>query len=156
MIVNITVEKEIAHQSIYMNPNLVAQYSHRLTRPTRNIPINLRGTYAALGIILNVYCDRKYIGPSCSEYCEDRDDILGHYRCDYCKGEKACLDGWYDSNSNCTKKKEICFPRNDHQGHFLCDPVSGKKICLIGWKGRKCDRFGKCYLRYKKAKSFTS
>ena len=138
VVVNITIEQDFGELQRF-----VAHYSYKYARPTWNTPINLRGNHTSLGIMLNVYCDQHYLGPNCSKFCTDRDDDRGHYQCDYCRGEKKCLAGWYDPDTSCTRKKDICLARNDPRGHYQCDPVSGKKICVLGWEGENCNSFGK-------------
>lgn len=98
----------------------------------------LCGKHSCTNIKTEVYCDDKYLVPECNEYCISHDNDLGHYNCDYDNGFKVCLEGWYDSLSNCTKKKKECTPRNDTAGHYNCDHISGEKICLSGWMGVNC------------------
>lgn len=100
----------------------------------------LCGKRSCTNVKIRVYCDDHYLIPECTEYCVPRDsDEEGHYWCDYDLGRKVCHEGWYDTLTNCTKKKKECTPRNDTiGGHYDCDQESGEKICLSGWMGSNC------------------
>lgn len=46
----------------------------------------------------------NYYGRRCEVYCQSRDDDLGHYECDS-QGNKICMTGYYDNETNCTTCK---------------------------------------------------
>ena len=79
-----------------------------------------------------MFCDANYFIPDCSTYCAPRNDDSGHYTCDFTRGQKVCLSGWY--GSNCLT---YCMPRNDSLGHYGCDS-NGQIKCLNNWYGKDC------------------
>ncbi|XP_046566698.1 neurogenic locus notch homolog protein 1-like [Haliotis rubra] len=47
-------------------------------------------------------CPANFYGPSCSVYCEGRDDCGGHYTCDSQDGNRICNPTW--GGVNCTER----------------------------------------------------
>eukprot|EP00794_Sanderia_malayensis_P018732 gene18732-20621_t len=112
------------------NWELPAQQNQALAR-THSTTLTSR--YTALAIEVRVFCDERYLVPSCEEYCvRTESEERGHYECDYVNGKKICLDGWY--GPRCLKKRKDCWARNNATGHYNCDPVTGEIICLSGWR----------------------
>lgn len=98
----------------------------------------LCGKRSCMIVTITLYCGPNFLVPDCRSYCVSRNDSLGHYRCNYVSGRKLCLEGWYDPQTNCVKKRKYCTPRNDSIGHYSCDANSGEKMCLNGWTGKNC------------------
>ena len=48
-------------------------------------------------------CSLYYYGSDCSVYCSPVNDDTGHYSCDS-DGNKVCLPGYSDPNTNCLNK----------------------------------------------------
>eukprot|EP00112_Aurelia_sp_Birch-Aquarium-sp1_P011056 Seg2333.3 transcript_id=Seg2333.3/GoldUCD/mRNA.D3Y31 product="Delta-like protein 4" protein_id=Seg2333.3/GoldUCD/D3Y31 len=90
------------------------------------------GTIPKLTAEISVSCDANYLIPTCSDLCIDTNDATGHYKCNYVKGKRECLQGWY--GERCNKKVVLCTPRNDTLGHYKCNSATGEKICLPGWR----------------------
>ena len=53
---------------------------------------------------IRIECDKDYLLPDCfKKYCvPQNDDINGHYNCTE-HGEKICLHGWIDAETDCSK-----------------------------------------------------
>lgn len=119
--------------------------------------------HSFLNVGVKVFCDASFFIPDCTTYCTPRDDSSGHYSCDFTRGLKVCLPGWYGRHCltygmplndtlghySCDSNGQIkclnnwygkdcllyCKARNDSLGHYSCD-VNGQRRCLSGWYGR--------------------
>lgn len=81
---------------------------------------------------MKVFCNANFFIPDCTTYCTPRNDSSGHYTCDFTRGQKVCLPGWY--GMDCLT---YCIPRNDTLGHYSCDS-NGQIKCLKNWYGKEC------------------
>ena len=62
---------------------------------------------AQMGIATRLYCASNYFGADCETYCElMNDDDKGHYACDS-SGEKICLLGYMNPETNCTEPSKL-------------------------------------------------
>ena len=121
--------------------------------------------HSFLNVGVKVFCDASFFIPDCTTYCTPRDDSSGHYSCDFTRGLKVCLPGWYGRHCltygmplndtlghySCDSNGQIkclnnwygkdcllyCKARNDSLGHYSCD-VNGQRRCLSGWYGKDC------------------
>ncbi len=98
----------------------------------------------AASFVFRVFCNERYLLPTCEEYCVHTNNDQGHYDCDYANGKKVCIDGWY--GPKCLQKRKDCTPRNNVIGHYRCDPITGDIICLSGWRDEKsnCTKGNEC------------
>lgn len=60
------------------------------------------GNYTELDISFRLTCGEDYYGPECV-FCMDTNDTTGHYTCDRSTGEKVCLEGYQNSDTDCTE-----------------------------------------------------
>lgn len=60
------------------------------------------GNYSELDLSFRMTCGEDYYGPECV-FCMDTNDTTGHYTCDRSTGEKVCLEGYQNSDSDCTE-----------------------------------------------------
>ena len=59
------------------------------------------GGYGEMQLSFQVDCAENFYSPDCSVFCRARDDAQGHYTCDS-QGNRVCLDGFENLDSNCT------------------------------------------------------
>ncbi len=63
---------------------------------------------AEIMLSFRVQCHQNFYGSDCSIKCVDTDtDGVGHYTCDGTTGDKNCISGWTDANSNCLTRKPL-------------------------------------------------
>ena len=60
------------------------------------------GVFSSIELRFRLSCDRNYYGSTCGNFCLRTNDDSGHYVCDN-DGNKICMDGYSDPQSNCTK-----------------------------------------------------
>lgn len=89
---------------------------------------------SSLEIKLRVNCTGNALVPSCEEDCVDTNNAEGHYTCDYERGKKDCLSGYWNKDGNC---KEACATGPGIKG--ACNGTTGEVTCREGWKGANCD-----------------
>ena len=66
------------------------------------------GNFSELDLSFRLTCGEDFYGPDCTVFCVDTNDTSsGHYTCDRSTGEKVCLEGYRNSDTNCTE----CAPR---------------------------------------------
>lgn len=53
-----------------------------------------------LELAFRLTCGQDYYGPDCT-YCIPTNDSTGHYICDAVAGEKVCLEGYQDPDTDC-------------------------------------------------------
>ena len=67
----------------------------------------------------NIVCrDTHYYGTLCNVFCEGRNDSLGHYQCSR-NGNKICLEGYQDPDTNCTTRKWVHCCLYIHISHLI-------------------------------------
>ena len=67
---------------------------------------------ATLSLSHSLVCSQNYYGDNCSTYCIPQNDTDGHYDCNELTGEKVCLSGYLNPDSNCTECEYICMTGN--------------------------------------------
>ena len=60
------------------------------------------GAFSSVELRFRVLCDSSYYGSTCGRFCLETNNDTGHYVCDN-NGNKVCMDGYLDPDSNCTK-----------------------------------------------------
>lgn len=90
-----------------------------------------------------VFCGTNFYGPTCRDFCVERDDSFGHYTCDP-NGGIICREGYTDTTSNCvtresTTQTEYSFhlhnPKTGHIMHRVCCEIRGRTFDLFGKGG---------------------
>ena len=68
------------------------------------------GVYHLATLLLSytLVCSEGYYGSNCSTFCVPHNDTNGHYDCNQVTGEKVCLSGYQNPDSNCTECEYAC------------------------------------------------
>lgn len=67
------------------------------------------GAFSSIEFRFRLSCTSNHYGYECSTFCMDKNDENGHYACDS-NGNKICVDGYTDSENNCTEGEHCwCF-----------------------------------------------
>ena len=63
------------------------------------------GTFGIVSLVLSysLTCTQNYYGSNCTTYCVPSDNNMGHYNCDPSNGNKICLPGYQNPESDCTE-----------------------------------------------------
>lgn len=61
------------------------------------------GNYSQLDLSFRLTCGGDHYGPECVFCVDTNDTMAGHYMCNRSTGEKVCLEGYQNSDSDCTE-----------------------------------------------------
>lgn len=56
--------------------------------------------FSSIELAFNLTCGPDHYGPDCT-LCIETNDTTGHYTCDTSTGEKVCLEGYQEPQTNC-------------------------------------------------------
>lgn len=56
--------------------------------------------FSYIELAFNLTCGADHYGPDCT-LCIETNDTTGHYTCDTSTGEKVCLEGYQEPQTNC-------------------------------------------------------
>ena len=76
-----------------------------------------------------VFCGTNFYGPTCREFCIERDDSFGHYTCNS-DGSITCLEGYTDTTSNCLTRESATQTEHPFHPH---NPKTSPMMHTVCW-----------------------